>query len=108
MYYKIFVKNLSERIFHIAVREADSRDFVLRQTGMVDSTSILVLSCDDVHYLTHLADTLETDSKVQVLAIKDTYDRLIDYKNISHEFGQTFFNRYTLSLDTEPGATIYA
>ncbi len=108
MYYKLFVRNLSERIFHIARREAGSREYLLRQAGLVDSTSILMLGCNDPGYISHLADTLETDSKVQVLAVKDSRDRLVDFRNIPEAPDQPFFNRHTLSLDNESRGTVYA
>ena len=105
MYYKLFVKNLTERIFHIAIREAEGRDYILRQTGLVGSTTVLMLSCNDPFYLPHLANTLETDSKIEVLAIKDSYDRLIDFRNIPETLEAPFFNRHTLSISRERAGT---
>ena len=107
MNFKIFVKNLSERVLHIAKNEAEKKGYVLNKLMDINETSILNLSCDNVSYIRNLAGTLETGYQTNVLSVKDNDGRDIDFYRFNENVDVLLYNRDTLTIQREEYAATY-
>lgn len=107
MNFKIFVKNLSERVLHIAKHEADKKGYLLKKLAEVNRISILSISCDSVLYIGSLAKTLETGRKTNVFAVKDSGGNYVDFREMNEDVDIQFYSRETLSIQPEEYAATY-
>lgn len=107
MNFKIFVKNLNERILHIAKSEAERKGYILKKSIDMHETSILHLSCDELICVRQLTETLETGYQTTVLSVKDNEGCDIDFRNIIETAHIQLYNRDTLSIQREEYASSY-
>lgn len=97
MYYKLFVSNLSNRIFNVARREAFDRGNILRIADNFGNTHLLWLACQKNHEIADVVETLETDKNAKIISVESTSGKDIDFRILGAN-KKPFFNRYTLSL----------
>lgn len=101
MIFKLFVKDLGDRVLHIAMNESSWKGSYITKIGKVRHITILSILCESDRYVANLVGTLETDRKTKVVAIKDGGSRYIDIRDIYSDIGEPIFNRETLCLIEE-------
>lgn len=82
MIFKLFVKDLGDRVLHIARIESSWKGNYIARIGKVKHITILSILCDDGQYLANLVGTLETDRNTRVIAAKDGSGNYIDLKHL--------------------------
>ncbi len=98
MIFKLFVKDLGDRVLHIAKHESNWKGSYITKVGRVRRVTILSVLCDNNRYLAELVGTLETDRHTKVIAIKDSGSRYIDIAKIYETIEEEIITREMLSL----------
>jgi len=107
MNFQIFIRDLSERVLHIAKNEAERKSYTLKKVTEVNKMSILNLSCTSPAYIKSLVETLETGYKTNVISVIDGEGKHIDFHEIDEDLHVPFYNRDTLSMQREEYAATY-
>lgn len=97
MYYRLSVKNLSDRIFNVAKSESRTKGNLLSSVDYIGSVRILALHCKKKSDLANIVGTLETEPNTEVMVVEDDDGRNVDFRIIREE-RKIFFDRNTLSL----------
>ena len=97
MYYRLSVKNLSDRIFNVARCESRQKGNLLSAVDLICSIRVLSLHCRKKSDLANIVGTLETEPNTEVVVVEDGDGRNVDFRLIKEE-RNPFFDRNTLSL----------
>ena len=81
MYFKIFIENVSNRMFSLAQKEGVYKGTILYSINYMNDTSIIHCICENVHELSRIILALEADNVAFTSLVEDLYGEYVPFRD---------------------------